>query len=480
MKYVLNLEAEGSGDYSELDEFEEEAINSFSELDEYSNHECESCAEVEPEFDEAEWEAEVMRNRGFPNRAFRTRQGMHRPRFRPRVIRRWPGAIFSDPSICTCPAPRCPQHGSEYVRWVQSALNQIMNLRLPVTGITNAATRSALRSFQQKQGLPVDGIAGPETKEALIGAKGGKSPGADATKPAEPGMTEPPEPATPSPAAEFEFVWETGLNHFEDSFAEFEDGMGEMEWEEEAAKAKSKFRYVKSFASSDADCTAAMNSVKKTRAQALEIINTQIGQAIRMLRVAANKLKPDKSKPGKGNRSPKTTEIFHKIFRVTPDFVPSPSWFKQTATIKDRGDVVATRCRRVADLLEQGGLRYFCTISAKNCPDCPDGKDYSSTYACSSWGKNRVVCLNTPFWKAMGATPIDIPTILAVLMHEPFHVYYGKYVTEHQRRRADGTLVPIGKFGGIYCTTQFVFEINGKSDYPAWMKKVCKDTPVRR
>ncbi|MGH8549554.1 MAG: peptidoglycan-binding domain-containing protein [Methylococcales bacterium] len=217
MKYAPDLEAEGFGDYSELDEFEEEATDSFSELDEYSDHECESCGEFDPEFDETE----VMRGRRVPNRAFRTRQGMRRPRFRPRVIRRRPGAIFSEPSICTCPAPHCPQHGSEYVRWVQSALNQIMNLRLSVTGIMNAATRSALRSFQEKQGLPVDGVAGQETKDALLGAKGGKSPEAGATKPAEPGMTEPPKPAaTPpepdmaeptAPAAEFDFEWEGTL-----------------------------------------------------------------------------------------------------------------------------------------------------------------------------------------------------------------------------------------------------------------------------
>jgi peptidoglycan hydrolase-like protein with peptidoglycan-binding domain len=95
---------------------------------------------------------------------------------------------------------------------VQSALNQIMNLQLPVTGFMNAPTRSALRSFQEKQGLPIDGIAGPETKEALLAAKGGKSPGADATKPAETGMTE---PASTKPAAEFDFEFEVALDEFQ-------------------------------------------------------------------------------------------------------------------------------------------------------------------------------------------------------------------------------------------------------------------------
>jgi peptidoglycan hydrolase-like protein with peptidoglycan-binding domain len=226
MKYALNFETEALGDVAESDEFEEESKNSFRELDEYSDHECESCSEFDPEYDESEWEAEIMRGRRAPQRRAPIRPGMRRPRFRPLVIRR-PGKVLAGPSVCTCPAPNCPRHGSEYVRWVQSALNQIMNLRLAVTGVMSSATRSALRSFQEKQGLPVDGIAGPETLEALIGAKGGKSPGGEAAKPAEPGMAEPSEPVATSagpdtseptpPAAEFDFVWETLDDAFEDA-----------------------------------------------------------------------------------------------------------------------------------------------------------------------------------------------------------------------------------------------------------------------
>jgi hypothetical protein len=218
MKYALNLEPEASNNYFEFDAFEQEAMDSFGELDEYSDHECESCSEFDPEYDESEWEAEVMRGRRVPQRQFRTRPSMRRPRqLRPRVIRR-PVQVLAGPSIFTCPAPNCPRHGSEYVRWVQSALNQIMNLRLSVTGFMNAPTRSALRSFQEKQGLPVDGIAGPETKDALLGAKGGKSPGADAIKSAEPGMMDPTEPAPTSSAKEFDFEWENFDEEFEDEF----------------------------------------------------------------------------------------------------------------------------------------------------------------------------------------------------------------------------------------------------------------------
>lgn len=86
-----------------------------------------------------------------------------RPRRRPIIIR--------EPSApCVCPA-----HGTEFVRWVQSSLNRIQGLRLRVNGIMNRATRNALRNFQQREGLPTDGIAGPETEKALIEAKAQQS-----------------------------------------------------------------------------------------------------------------------------------------------------------------------------------------------------------------------------------------------------------------------------------------------------------------
>lgn len=74
--------------------------------------------------------------------------------------------IVREPAPCICPA-----HGTEFVRWVQSSLNQVLGLNLSVDGVMNAPTRSALRRFQEQQGLPVDGIAGPETERALIEAK---------------------------------------------------------------------------------------------------------------------------------------------------------------------------------------------------------------------------------------------------------------------------------------------------------------------
>jgi peptidoglycan hydrolase-like protein with peptidoglycan-binding domain len=69
-----------------------------------------------------------------------------------------------------------PSRGSrEYVAWVQGALNRAMGLRLAADGNMGLATRSAIRSFQQKIGLPADGVAGPATEAALQAAAAGRS-----------------------------------------------------------------------------------------------------------------------------------------------------------------------------------------------------------------------------------------------------------------------------------------------------------------
>jgi hypothetical protein len=64
-----------------------------------------------------------------------------------------------------------------------------------------------------------------------------------------------------------------------------------------------------------------------------------------------------------------------------------------------------------------------------------------------------VICLGNDFWDAMKNG--DTVSILATIMHEPFHIYFGKYVTEHVLDR--------GKFGGIDCILVFVFETNGQA-----------------
>ncbi len=223
-------------------------------------------------------------------------------------------------------------------------------------------------------------------------------------------------------------------------------------------------RYVRDFSGPGAECTAALRRAGKTKAQALAIVNAQIGAAIVMLRKAATNLQ-------QGRRSSATGNTFLGIFRVRPEFVPT--WLKQTAAIKDRGDVVAVRCKRVADLLASGRLKLFCNINSTNCPDC--GND-NSDFACSSWGdesktpgRSNVICLGNGFWDDMKAGRTS--SMLATLMHEPFHIYFGKYVTAHADDR--------GKFGGINCIVRFVFETNGRNA-PDRVNRRCMSMAVRK
>lgn len=56
----------------------------------------------------------------------------------------------------------------QYVRWIQESLSKILGLQLRGDGIMGQQTRSAIRSFQQKNGLVADGILGPKTEAALV------------------------------------------------------------------------------------------------------------------------------------------------------------------------------------------------------------------------------------------------------------------------------------------------------------------------
>jgi hypothetical protein len=113
------------------------------------------------------------------------------------------------------------------MRWVQSALNDVLGLRLPLHGIADSATRSAIRSFQRREGLRVDSLVGPDTERALIAARGGAATPAGPSMPAPfeqvnvphaAGATGLSEPPPTSPAAEFEW----------DGFVQKPDGTREI------------------------------------------------------------------------------------------------------------------------------------------------------------------------------------------------------------------------------------------------------------
>jgi V8-like Glu-specific endopeptidase len=287
---------------SELEDYEDSEIleNDF-ELDLESDE-----LDMSPQDLEAEEEIgqrsraplHPLRTRPLPLRPLRPRPqppARRPPAYRPkppRAIRRHPRSVsVGEPVTCICPEKTCPEHGTEYIRWVQSALNDVLGLRLPVNGIMGPETRSAVRSFQQREGLPVTGIVGPDIESALIAARGGKSPGAGATKPAEPGMPEQAEPAatalepdSATPAAEFQFEWEDETNRSRET----------------------PFKYVKDFSRPASECAAALQRAGKTRAEALALAEPG--------RVAHRGIphglpEPDRRRPGQGERLPRSAGL---------------------------------------------------------------------------------------------------------------------------------------------------------------------------
>lgn len=83
---------------------------------------------------------------------------------RPRPVTFVPAVLRDEP----LPPPESGAgRGSERTRWAQDCLNHALGMRLPVTGILGAQTRSALRSFQRREGLRPTGILGPDTVDAL-------------------------------------------------------------------------------------------------------------------------------------------------------------------------------------------------------------------------------------------------------------------------------------------------------------------------
>lgn len=87
------------------------------------------------------------------------------------------------------------QSRRDYIRWIQTSLNQLIAAGLEVDGIMGWHTREAIRAFQARHGLTVDGIVGPRTEAALIAAGTLPPPGLQA-EPTTPAVRPPSTPAT--------------------------------------------------------------------------------------------------------------------------------------------------------------------------------------------------------------------------------------------------------------------------------------------
>jgi peptidoglycan hydrolase-like protein with peptidoglycan-binding domain len=187
MRTQFNFEAEPFEAYSEFEGPLEASDSEFADEEEEEEIRRGGRSFRRP----AGYRASLRRPRVPPRPPFRPPE-RRPPTRRPWPPRPWPprppwGPVVVVPEPGSpppaSPGPTAPpegttpsEPGNEYVRWVQSSLNGILGLRLPVDGIMGPETRSAIRGFQKRQGLPVDGIVGPDTERALLAARANQAP----------------------------------------------------------------------------------------------------------------------------------------------------------------------------------------------------------------------------------------------------------------------------------------------------------------
>ncbi|MCI0537237.1 MAG: peptidoglycan-binding protein [Verrucomicrobiales bacterium] len=273
--------------------------------------------------------------------------------------------------------------GSEYLRWVQSALNTVLGLRLPVHGIADPATRSAIRNFQQREGLPVDGVVGPDTERALLAARGGGD----------------------APMSEFEW----GAHEFE------------------VAIPRTIHRL---------DCTAGCPG-GLTEAQCAPIVSRAISAAIKLANNAADKTEAaTKIEPSKRDSVAKETARLFKAY-----FGHDPSKPISYAGHEPSGVSIANRFRAVAKELA-GGRRFVFRCVVATCPagtastagdatHPPCCRDGSRAFVVVRHAALRnVVHLCTPFF--------DLPEASrgGTILHELLHLRYPDFL-HHRFRRAN-------------------------------------------
>lgn len=155
--------------------------------------------------------------------------------------------------------------------------------------------------------------------------------------------------------------------------------------------------------------------------------------------------------------------IFINVFRVRPEF--AAEWLKRQGW-NSRGALIAHRLRTIAKILTDRSIRYFCWGNSSYCPECTGSN--SDYFACSSWGKSRVICIGTSFWEAWKAGKVS--DNISTLIHEAFHIYFGLLIRHGENAG--------GKFSDANCYTYFILRLNRKP-VPDRIKTRCNSTSVR-
>jgi hypothetical protein len=150
--------------------------------------------------------------------------------------------------------------------------------------------------------------------------------------------------------------------------------------------------------------------------------------------------------------SPRTADIrnaFHDAFAAYPEWVPP--WFA-TLGVRwaDFGDLIAERLQRVANILSEGWIQYYCWGSPTKCPECTDTPP--TYYACSSYLGRYLICLGQEFWRLWAAG--NTGDMATTLIHEALHIYFSTTVAHR------------GRSGNAACYERFVYEANGHPIHP--------------
>jgi hypothetical protein len=160
--------------------------------------------------------------------------------------------------------------------------------------------------------------------------------------------------------------------------------------------------------------------------------------------------------------SPRAADIrdaFHDAFAAFPDWVPP--WF---ATLGvgwyDFGDLIAERLQRVANILSEGWIQYYCWGSPARCPECSASPP--TYYGCTSYRGQYLICLGTDFWRDFAAGNTD--DMALVLLHEALHIYFSR------------TVAHTGRSGNAFCYERFVSQANGRPLQPV-VATACPTAP---
>lgn len=339
----------------------------------------------------------------------------HRKKPRPSGIRsREPWGVIREPyPLVSEPYSNEPEpSGSERVRWVQDSLNRILGLELPVTGIMNPETRSAIRSFQKQKGLPVSGIVGPDTEKALLDAA--------------------------APSTELEQGWS---EVYEFETLELESPVSSTRPLTRPVNAK----FVSCHPPSD-DIAAItgrdpVGTIQKANTRAIELLDNVINQ----LKTTRKKIVAG-AKPASPTIPNAMAQALQHRFRMNAN--DRNIWIRSGS---GSVDVLIRRFQGARQILADGWMKYTClgrtTVNLTGCTVNEGNGCTGNTRAVSCGGHSRIV-LCAPWWRdPVGNVQARLNNQAKTLLHECLHIYF-EFIGD------------TGNLANAHCYDHFVLDLN--------------------